>query len=232
MTVLGIETATAVCGAALVRDGVIAAEQSLEEKNVHAERLLGLIDRVLVDGDPRQGKADPLRSLEGIAVSVGPGSFTGLRIGLSVAKGLAFARELPLVGVPTLVALARHAAATDPPATGEWILAALDARRDEVYYQIFDCSGSPLRDAGDCDVGALRSEIGDHPLVVTGDGAMKVINGGSGGGHRMRLASPPALLCSAAGVARLGEEMLREGHRDDPVTLEPLYIKEFFLKKR
>lgn len=232
MTVLGIETATAVCGAALVRDGVIAAEQSLEEKNVHAERLLGLIDRVLVDGDPRQGKADPLRSLEGIAVSVGPGSFTGLRIGLSVAKGLAFARELPLVGVPTLVALARHAAATDPPAAGEWILAALDARRDEVYYQIFDYSGSPLRDAGDCDVGALRSEIGDHPLLVTGDGAMKVINGGSGGGHRMRLASPPALLCSAAGVARLGEEMLREGHRDDPVTLEPLYIKEFFLKKR
>lgn len=232
MTVLGIETATAVCGAALVRDGVIAAEQSLEEKNVHAERLLGLIDRVLVDGDPRQGKADPLRSLEGIAVSVGPGSFTGLRIGLSVAKGLAFARELPLVGVPTLVALARHAAATDPPAAGEWILAALDARRDEVYYQIFDCSGSPLRDAGDCDVVALCSEIGDHPLLVTGDGAMKVINGGSGGGHRMRLASPPALLCSAAGVARLGEEMLREGHRDDPVTLEPLYIKEFFLKKR
>jgi tRNA threonylcarbamoyladenosine biosynthesis protein TsaB len=232
VTVLGIETATAVCGAALVRDGVIAAEQSLEEKNVHAERLLGLIDRVLVDGDPRQGKADPLRSLEGIAVSVGPGSFTGLRIGLSVAKGLAFARELPLVGVPTLVALARHAAATDPPAAGEWILAALDARRDEVYYQIFDYSGSPLRDAGDCDVGALRSEIGDHPLLVTGDGAMKVINGGSGGGHRMRLASPPALLCSAAGVARLGEEMLREGHRDDPVTLEPLYIKEFFLKKR
>ena len=235
MTVLGIETATAVCGAALVRDGVIAAEQSLEEKNVHAERLLGLIDRVLVDGDSHPEKADPLRSLEGIAVSVGPGSFTGLRIGLSVAKGLAFARELPLVGVPTLVALARHAAATDPPAAGEWILAALDARRDEVYYQIFDCSGTkvrPLRDAGDCDVGALRSEIGDHPLVVTGDGAMKVINGESDGEHRMRLASPPALLCSASSVALLGEEMLREGHRDDPVTLEPLYIKEFFLKKR
>ena len=80
MTLLGIETATAVCGVALVRDGAVLAEKAVEERYAHAEKLFGFLDDVL------ESSGVPLCELQGIAVSIGPGSFTGLRIGLSVAR--------------------------------------------------------------------------------------------------------------------------------------------------
>ena len=104
MTLLGIETATAVCGVALVRDGEVLAEKAVEERYAHAEKLFGFLDDVL------ESSGVPLRELHGIAVSIGPGSFTGLRIGLSVAKGLHVATGIPVIPVPTMEALARNGA--------------------------------------------------------------------------------------------------------------------------
>lgn len=229
MTILGIETATSVCGAAVVRDGVVLHEAWLDMKSAHAERLLGQID------DALRGSGVAVGFLDAVAVSIGPGSFTGLRIGLSVAKGLVYAAGVSLVGVPTLVALARHAVSVDPPGENEWVLAALDARRDEVYCQLFGtqrASYAPVRDAEDRTVVSLREELAGLRVLVAGDGAGKVIGSGDGRLRGGRAAAAGGSLCSAGAVALLGEEMFRTGTRDDVATLEPRYIKEFFLKAR
>ncbi|MBM2845105.1 MAG: tRNA ((37)-N6)-threonylcarbamoyltransferase complex dimerization subunit type 1 TsaB [Bacteroidetes bacterium] len=224
MTVLGIETATTVCAAAIGRNGNIVAEATLEEKYVHAEKLLTLIQDVL-----RRTEVT-VSALDGIAVSIGPGSFTGLRIGLSVAKGLAYATGVPLVAVPTLEALAQRALDGRAVGENEWLLAALDARRDEVYSQLFSVADSrliPLRDVQNMTVEALGDEIGDRPVVVTGDAAKKL---GRLLAQRtmMRLISHDLARCSAASVVQVGTKLLASGTKEDPVTLEPRYIKEFF----
>ena len=103
MKILGIETATSVCAAAIVDDGDVLTEQWIEAQHSHSEKLITLIDKCL------QTVNCELKSLAGIAVSIGPGSFTGLRIGLSVAKGLSYASGVPLVSIPTLKALAWNA---------------------------------------------------------------------------------------------------------------------------
>lgn len=229
MTVLGIETATTVCAAALVRDGSVVEEAVLDSQNIHAERLVGQVDEVL----RRAGIG--IRSVDAIAVSIGPGSFTGLRIGVSVSKGLAYAASLPVIGVPTLVALARHAAAVDAVPDGTPILAALDARRDEVYCQLFAGQGdhlTPAWDAAAMTVGELRQLLGDREVIVAGNGAHKVIGGEARALPNARAASPEASRCSASAVALLGGAMIQAGATDNAATLEPRYIKEFFLKTR
>ncbi|HUI10333.1 MAG TPA: tRNA (adenosine(37)-N6)-threonylcarbamoyltransferase complex dimerization subunit type 1 TsaB [Bacteroidota bacterium] len=226
MTVLGIETATAVCAAALVRDGRVEAESLLDAGRVHAERLLGQIVEVLGTGG--------VGALEGVAVSIGPGSFTGLRIGVSVAKGLAVARDIPIAAVPTLEALALHATATDALPAGARLVAALDARRSEVYCQRFDVTAAgavPADEPRDVALEVLLAELGGAPAFVTGDGAAKVLSGPGGPGG-LRMVSERARLCSAAAVARIGERLLAAGSAEDPALLEPRYIKEFFLTTR
>src|SRR5712692_6734191 len=100
MIVLGIETATAVCGAAIVEDAGVRAEASIEAEHIHSEKLISLIDEAL------NRATIPFSSIDSVAVSIGPGSFTGLRIGLSVAKGLVYAGGKSLAAVSTLEALA------------------------------------------------------------------------------------------------------------------------------
>ncbi len=233
MTVLGIETATLVCGAAVAADGRVVAEESLAERAVHAEKLFSLIDAVCV----RAGCA--VAGLDGVAVSAGPGSFTGLRIGLSAAKGLVFASGRPLVAVPTLEALALRAA-DDATAQGcDEILAVLDARRDEVYWQRFAPAAEgilPIGEARDASVGAVVAEAAGRRVLVTGDGAhklaLRLASAGEEVASRFRLLTGERSHCSAGSVALLGSSMLDRGIADDPATLEPRYIKEFFLKTR
>ncbi len=226
MNVLGIETATTVCAAALVRGGRVVAESLLDAGRVHAEKLMCQIVAVL--------GPEGVGSLGGVAVSIGPGSFTGLRIGVSVAKGIAFARNIPVVGVPTLEALALHAAETDHAETGTRILAALDARRDEVYCQLFDVRPGgpvPLWDVRDMTLGALMTELHGSLARVTGEAAAKVLSWPDAQAT-LSMVPAEALRCSGGSVARLGERLLLAGKADDPSTLEPRYIKDFFLKKR
>jgi tRNA threonylcarbamoyladenosine biosynthesis protein TsaB len=226
VNVLGIETATTVCGAALVRDGNIVRESLLDAGRVHAEKLMGQIETVL--------GPDGMVSLSGVAVSIGPGSFTGLRIGVSVAKGIAFAGSLPLAAVPTLEALALHAAEADHMDAGTRLLAALDARRDEVYCQLFEVTESgpvPLWDARDMTLGALMEEMHGSPARVTGEGAAKVLSW-PGAPAALRMVPGDASRCSAGSVARLGEKLLLAGKADDLSALEPRYIKDFFFKTR
>ena len=226
MNVLGIETATSVCAVALVREGKVAGESLLDEGRIHAEKLMGQIVAVLGSGG--------LESLGAVAVSIGPGSFTGLRIGLSVAKGIAFARDIPLAAVPTLGALALHAAGTDNLERGTRLLAALEARRDEVYCQLFEVTEEdvvPLWEARDLTLEELMGELDGSEVRVTGEAAGKLLSRPGRAGN-LSAVSPKALRSSGASVAILGGKLLREGKADDPSFLEPRYIKDFFLKSR
>lgn len=228
MSVLAIETATSVCGAAVASDGVIQALAEVDGKNVHSDRLLPLIEGALEEA------GTPLVNIDAIAVSIGPGSFTGLRIGLSVAKGLVFATGKPLIAVPTLEALAFrivHAGAARP---GQSILAALDARRNEVYCQLFHTDGrdlSPAWEVGDLTVEEVVGRLENAGVFITGDAREKIRSTlTTESDRRIAYADADLARCSAGAVALLGERRFISGMTEDPSVLEPKYIKEFFLK--
>lgn len=221
MKVLGIETATAVCSAAFVVDGSVSAEETIEEKNVHAEMLMRLIDSVL-----RRSAVSP-QLIDAIAVSIGPGSFTGLRIGLSVAKGLCFALEKPLVAVPTLDALARRAAEADLVKT-PYLLAALDARRNEVYCALFRVNGRAIVRDGHVrgmTLDELSAFVAGRAVTFTGNAGPKLLQRF---GDAARFVPEEYTTCRSLTVAVLGEEMASRGEFADVRTLEPAYVKEFY----
>jgi tRNA threonylcarbamoyladenosine biosynthesis protein TsaB len=194
---------------------------------MHSERLMTQVDEVLRAAGCSAG------SLDGVAVSSGPGSFTGLRIGMSVAKGLAYAHDIPLIGVSTLEALALHAAAGAGVVPGETVLAVLDARRDEVYCQMFLAGPGGVQADGDvCDltVREVRTRLAGKKVLGAGDAVDKVFGPVGSREAGWRGAGGTAATCSAVEIALLGGRMLAEGRRDDPVTLEPRYIKDFFLR--
>jgi tRNA threonylcarbamoyladenosine biosynthesis protein TsaB len=227
MTVLGIETATSVCGAAIVDAGRVISSRSVMSQQVHSERLIGLIDDCARDTGPAGA----------VAVSIGPGSFTGLRIGLSVAKGIAYAASIPLVAVPTLGALAFRAA--QAPGAGSVIAAMIDARRDEVYtavYRIVSGALQLLIPASAMTVeaccSALEAEQQASPVVLCGDGWEKfhafVRRNRQSDAARYIVAGEEFRYCDPAAVATIGEEMLKKGMVADLASCEPVYVKEFY----
>ena len=224
MKVLGIETATTVCAAAIVSDGTVLHEVSVDQKYVHAERLMGMV------GDVLARSQSTLAGVHGIAVSIGPGSFTGLRIGLSVAKGLAYASDRLLIGVPTLEALAHRVIDARTMDFDGLILSALESRRDEVYCQLFRVAGptlEPVWDERDLTFATLVYELGERSVTITGDACRK-LRDMLPASPRHRYVEPGVAICSAASIALIGERLFGEGKADDAATLEPRYIKEFF----
>lgn len=218
MIVLGIETATPVCGVALGREDSTLVERSLNVGTHHAERLLPMIRDALDEA----GMA--LRDLNGIAASIGPGSFTGLRIGLSTAKSLCWAAGLPLVAVSTLEAMAAQFPYAALP-----ICPALDARKKEVYAALYDTSsGEPrvvIAPAAVPPVGFVSSLAG--PTLFVGDGArlyrreiVALL------GEAARFAPSPLDRPSAAAVAALGLSRLGRGETEDLARAEPVYLRK------
>ena len=133
-TLLAMDTTLGACSAAVVADGGVVARRWTAMARGHAEALMGMIDAVVAEAGIRR------RALDGVAVTVGPGTFTGVRVGLAAARGLALALDRPLCGLSTLEALAAAAAlGPAPPAT---VLAAIDARRGQLYVQSFRVGAS------------------------------------------------------------------------------------------
>ncbi len=226
MIVLAIETATAVCGAALIDRGKVLSEQALEAPQIHSEKILGLIDGVLKSSNML------MENVKGVCVSIGPGSFTGLRIGLSVAKGLCFADDKPLIGISTLESLAWNALRRGFGAADQLVLSAIDARRDEVYVAGYRARG--LEEViAPCAV-RLPELIdlldGEQKIILVGDGAEKIhkflMNDRNS--NRFVLPSRGQRLCSASAIGILGEGRLEKGERSAVATLEPAYVKEFY----
>jgi tRNA threonylcarbamoyladenosine biosynthesis protein TsaB len=208
-----------------VVDGRIVSEEEIQEKNVHAENIMRLVDVAITRSELS------LQQLDAIAISIGPGSFTGLRIGLSVAKGLCFALDKPLVAVPTLEALARRAIDADVGAA-QYVLAALDARRDEVYCQLFKIAPHSVEavwQERDMTLGALAEAVDKRYVVLTGDAAAKM----KSFIHAEYVTAVPEKFtsCSAATIALVGERMAIAGRFVDVSTIEPKYLKDFYTKR-
>ncbi len=217
MPVLGIETATPVCSVALADSHGVRSEYGIDLGIHHSERLVAMMLRILEDA----GCA--LSDLRGVAVSAGPGSFTGLRIGVNSAKGLCVSGGLHLVGVSSLAALAFQALDGLRP-----VCAMLDARRGQVYGGVYRMvAGEPRAEIEDtiCDVDELVGQL-TSPTVFVGSG---------GEVHRDRIEGalgPGALFPSAqlvrpraGAVALVGRLRLLRGEMADPMDFEPVYLR-------
>lgn len=224
MKVLAIETATAVCAAAVVEGATVLQEQVFHEKHIHSEKLVTFVDAVTLNsGD-----------FEAIAISIGPGSFTGLRIGLSVAKGLAYANDKRIVAVPTLEALAWRAVHEGIAVEGDTIVAMIDARRNDVYAGMFSMRGEELESRWEIAALPLDELMqrldGTGRVVVMGDAVAKfaqrygevVRNAG-----RFVIPAQQHRLCNAGSVGLLGARKATRGEFSDLGSLEPRYVKDF-----
>lgn len=218
MRILAIDTATWNCSVALVCDGVVLAERAERTTSNHAGTLPRLVEETIAAAGERPVRGDA------IAVTIGPGSFTGLRIALSFAKGMAFAGGFRLVGVPTLDALALVA----PPSPGR-LCAALDARKHEIYAAVYERDGDGIvRLGAPCAIDAERLALTiNGPCTFIGDAVetygevfRRVL--GAGAVLLPSVSHPP----SAKAVARLAAARLRAvASGDDLVTLEPAYLR-------
>jgi tRNA threonylcarbamoyladenosine biosynthesis protein TsaB len=218
MKILAIDTSTRVGSIAVVQGSLLKAQQILNVSATHNQRLLPGIDRILADA------GWSLDDLDGFAVGLGPGSFTGLRIGLSVIKGLAWATNKPLAGVPTLDALAANVSFVPHK-----ICPILDARKGEIYTAFYrqGDGGIPRRLTSYM---AIKPEqllaLISETTVVIGDGLVSY-----GGylqrelGNRLVVPPPHLSVIHASSVAWLGWHRLRSGESDDVSTCTPLYVR-------
>jgi tRNA threonylcarbamoyladenosine biosynthesis protein TsaB len=210
MRVLAIDTALGACAAAVLDSerGAILSSESDAMVRGHAEALMPLIARVMDAG--RCEFAD----LDRIAVTVGPGSFTGLRVGIAAARGIALAAGKPSIGLSTLSALAApHVAAR----SGETIIAALDARNEQVYFQVFAPDGTTIAAPRLDRVRAAVRAVPVGPTVITGSAAEVVAAHWPSGSPSPRLETRAAP--DIGWVARLGAAALDEGTPPKPMYL-------------
>jgi tRNA threonylcarbamoyladenosine biosynthesis protein TsaB len=220
MTILGLETSTAVCSVGLYRDKKPGAEMSLRESHIHSEKLLMLVQEVLRSGETT------LQQLDAIAVSIGPGSFTGLRIGLSTAKGLSFALEKPVIAVSTFEAIAEAGRQKHPEASS--VLVLMDAKKGEWYVGGFLASGEKVQESGGVEIkliGEALSAAKSSTLVLTD--SVEVVRQEL----KETLAVEDALLCCRGDiVALLGYRKAVKKEFADVAGLEPMYLKDFVVR--
>ena len=219
MIILNIETATTNCSVALSKEGkTIFLKEDYDKNYSHAERLHVYIDEVLKEA----GIA--LNDLSAVAISKGPGSYTGLRIGVSAAKGLCFALDKPLISVSTLEALAHQVSCNEGV-----IVAMLDARRMEVYSAVFDCNYKRIRQtkAQILVEHAFSEYLEKGKVYFIGNGVEKtkdIIN------------HPNAVfienkLPSANDMSLLAYKKFKTNDFEDVAYFEPYYLKDFVALK-
>jgi tRNA threonylcarbamoyladenosine biosynthesis protein TsaB len=220
---LALESASARASVALLRDGEPVAGRELSRGRPSSEALLPAVLALLAEA----GLA-PAR-LAAIAVSIGPGSFTGLRVGVATAKGLAFGREPRVVAVPTLAALAAKGAALLPTPQ---VVATLDARRGELFAAahcgrdvLAPPRWGPLVVAVEALAERLAAEVG--PVLVAGEGAapLEAALGTAAAAGRLRWLGPPAGAPDAAWVGRVGTALLARGCGVAAADLAPVYVR-------
>lgn len=223
MNTLLIETATQVCSVVLASEGRILARRDSDVPNAHSTRLSVFIQEVL-----DENRLTP-RDLGAVCVSAGPGSYTGLRIGVSSAKGICYALGIPLVSVPTLLSMAALYYRQHPEYKG-FVCPMIDARRMECYTMMVAPGLDVLRPtAADVITEGIFDEYLDRGEVTfIGDGAAKT---------RPLLGNHPnarfddSFRLSAEGMIDLAAQRLADGKTEDVAYFEPFYLKDFVAKK-
>ena len=218
--ILSIESATKNCSVALAADGeVLALKELHEEKFSHAEKLHSFILEVM------ETSGRKLADLDAVAVSKGPGSYTGLRIGVSAAKGLCYALDKPLISIPTLESLARQVEMTEEGL----IVPLLDARRMEVYSAVYNSRFELVREtrAEILEEGSFSEYLDQGKVCFLGDGAAKT---------KELIRHPNAVFItgrypSAREMATIADKKAIDGQFEDLAYFEPFYLKDFVAGK-
>ena len=211
--ILLIETSTALCSVALAEDGRIVATRESAEPRVHAAMTAPYVKEVLGDRS--------VRDLDAVCVGKGPGSYTGLRVGVSTAKGLCFGAGVPLLAVCTLDILAGDGR-TEPDMTK--VVPMIDARRMEVYTAVYSPAGERLTEIEAKVIGpdSFADELAAGPVLFIGDGALKCKDVLTSPNAHFREAFP-----LASAMAPLAEKAYNEKQFEDLAYFEPFYLKEF-----
>jgi len=212
--ILNIETATTVCSAALSRNGIVISKREENKGFTHSENLTSFIE------DLMQEAGLPFSQLDAVAVSSGPGSYTGLRIGISTAKGYCYALDKPLIAVPTLQALASQVHFTGLRCP------MLDARRMEVYCALYDENLEVVEpvSAKIIDESSFADVLSRSKISFFGDGAAKC---------KVLLSKNPnavfidGVLSTSESMTKLAEEKFRNEEFENVALFEPFYLKEF-----
>ena len=221
--ILSIETSTNICSVAMSNDGECIFNQENHQGPNHNEILGTFIDEALTFIDARNIK------LDAVAVSSGPGSYTGLRIGTSMAKGICYGRDAKLIAVPTLELLAVPVLLGEQVAEDDALLVPmLDARRMEVYAQVLDRALKEVRgiQADVVTADTYRAFLDAHEVYFFGNGAAKCMD---------TIAHPHAHLIEnitplAKNMFPLAEKRLAEGRVEDVAYFVPFYLKDFVAK--
>ncbi len=230
MKILGIETALGETEVALLDKEKASQPFVLIDQNLYSESVVSLTQDLLTRSDLS------LQQLDGIAVSIGPGSFTGLRIGVSVAKGFALAADRPLVSISTLDALAASACLSGQVRSGSEFLTIIDAKRGEFYFRAYRAEDSRAAPTTESHVVPIE-EIGQFPplecrIIVT-KGKPKLeqqMNKHLRAKHfQAEVIEGGSVITPAGAVAILGLEKLGRGEVADIVSLEPSYLKDFIV---
>ncbi|HNS12263.1 MAG TPA: tRNA (adenosine(37)-N6)-threonylcarbamoyltransferase complex dimerization subunit type 1 TsaB [Bacteroidia bacterium] len=223
-TIICIETSTKVCSVALSIGGSLQALREIGDEYVHAEKLLPFISELISEAGI--SKSD----INAIAVSSGPGSYTGLRIGVSAAKGLCYALDIPLISISSLESLAQQAkddlAKVDNPVHPILFCPMIDARRMEVYMALYDVNLKRINEVASIvlNPNSLSDYLAGHTIYFTGDGAekSKVIFSPQKNANYTLIAN-----ASAGPMCTIAERKYVSNQFENLALFEPFYLKEY-----
>jgi tRNA threonylcarbamoyladenosine biosynthesis protein TsaB len=219
--ILSLETSSPICSVALHRDGQLVGQSELRLEKSHSSHLSVLVNQLLENS--QCGLAD----LSAVAVSDGPGSYTGLRIGAAAAKGLCFALDVPLIAIGTLPAMARQVAAYTAQAEQVLFCPMLDARRMEVYSALYTADGTQVLAPAPLilDEDTLAEQLAHHHLLFFGNGAVKFQPLVAENPHAGFLTG---IEPSAIAVGELAQAAFERQDFRDVAYYEPFYLKEVY----
>lgn len=215
MRLLAIDTSTTSCSVALLDGRRLVAEETFTDGKTHSRHLMSMIDNILC-----RCSQDSER-LDGIAVTRGPGTFTGLRIGLSTVKGLAEAAELPVVGINSLAALAYPLRLMERP-----VVAMIDARRGEIYHAQFSAEVETSKHPVAVSVPDAAADSIPEGAVLVGSGALLYRSVFENQCSNVRYADDTAHIIRAASVGMLAMVRFESGEVDSVGTLVPEYVRK------
>lgn len=224
--ILHIESSTLTCSVAVSKNGeVLSLRESHDQSYAHSEKLVVYIDEAI-----KEANLTP-KDLDAVCVAKGPGSYTGLRIGVSAAKGLCYGLEIPLLSVGSLESIANWAKQEFPEeiSAASFICPMIDARRMEVYTQLFDYEGNALNSvtAQIIDEQSFGPELEKGNVIFIGDGASKckeVLT------HKNAIFLDD-LIVSARGMASIAEAKFEAQSFENVAYFEPYYLKDFVAGK-